>query len=326
MLTPALGCWRKKMKKEFAILCFLPIIFLSCQKKQSKNQTFTNNDQKSISKDVIDNNETKTEKGLSDKWIIDLSIYNDVPEDSFISSISLHLNKDNYSLGYHFQGGPFAYGKYTIEDNKVFLNYPENIKYESDTYTYLLNKIFPNKENQVFAYDSNYKSLAYSGCLRNENSIFADINNPSPVNEEYDFEGIKVIKLETFNAYSKETMKLRTSPSTTSEVGKFSYEICEYSWIKEKYNVCEDKDSLVPYLLAGKICKVDLKTVAEEEIDGINAPWYRIGIWGGPEDRGHYFWIWGGYLEKWPEEENRKEVDDLFVKEALRLNVVKKAE
>lgn len=314
------------MKKEFIILFFISFTLLSCQKKQNENKTILTNEQKSINENVVESNETQSEKGLSDKWIIDLSIYNDVPEDSFISYISLHLNQENYSLGYHFQGGPFAHGKYTIEDNKVFLNYPDDIREESDTYTYLLNKIFPDKENQVLTYDSNYKSLAYSGCLRNKNSIFADMNNPSPVNEEYDFEGIKVIKLETYNAYSKETMKLRVYPSTTAEIGKFSYEIVENYRIKNEYNVCEDKDSLVPYLLAGKICKVDLKTVNEDEIDGIKAPWYRIGIWGGPEDRGHYFWIWGAYLEKWPDEENRKEVDDLFVKEALRLNVVKKVE
>lgn len=270
------------------------------------------------------NNKTHIDKGLSDKWRIDLSIYNDVPNDDFISFISLHLNKENYSLGYHFQGGPFALGKYTIEDNKVFLNYPDIIREESDTYTYLLNKIFPNKENQVLEYDSNYKSLSYSGCLKNANSIFADINKPSPINEEYDFEGIKVIKLKTYNAYSKETMKLRLYPSTSAEIGKFSYEIVEYNYLKNEYNVKEYKDGDVPYLLAGKICTVTLKTVTEDEIDGIKAPWYRIGIWGGPEDRGHYFWIWGGYLEKWPDEKNRKEVDDLFIKEALRFNVVKK--
>ena len=141
---------------------------------------------------------------------------------------------------------------------------------------------------------------------------------------EYDFEGIKVIKLERNNVYSKETMKLRMAPSTSAELGRFSYEIDEYSWIKNEYNVCADKDYSVPYLLAGKICSVSLRTVAEEEIDGIKAPWYRIGIWGGPEDRGHYFWIWGGYLEKWPEPGNEKVADDLFIKEALRLNVVKR--
>ena len=210
---------KEKMKKEFIILFFISFTLLSCQKKQNENKTILTNEQKSINKNVVESNETQSGKGLSDKWIIDLSIYNDVPEDSFITYISLHLNKENYSLGYHFQGGTFAYGKYTIENNKVFLNYPENIREDSDTYTYLLNKIFPDKENQVLTYDSNYKSLAYSGCLRNKNSIFADMNNPSSVNEEYDFEGIKVIKLETYNAYSKETMKLRVYPSTTAEIG-----------------------------------------------------------------------------------------------------------
>lgn len=324
------------MKKIIIILCLLPFLFFSCQKKQTENQIFENYEQESNEEIIVVNTEEKTtekknedngiksEKIQSEKWIIDLSIYNDVPKDDFISSISLHLNKDNYSLGYHFQGGPFAYGKYKIEDNKLFVDYPEDIVYESETYTYLLNKIFPNKENQVFTYDSSNKTLGYCGCIRNENSIFEDMTNPSPVNEEYDFEGIKVIKLERNNVYSKETMKLRMAPSTSAELGRFSYEIDEYSWIKNEYNVCADKDYSVPYLLAGKICSVSLRTVAEEEIDGIKAPWYRIGIWGGPEDRGHYFWIWGGYLEKWPEPGNEKVADDLFIKEALRLNVVKR--
>lgn len=302
-------------------LCFF--IIISCTKKNDEMNKITK--EVELQKDqVLENNEIKTEKTLSDKWIIDLSIYADVPADDFISRISLHLNKENYSLGFHFQGGPFAYGTYKVENNKIFINYPEEIKYESEIYTYLLNKIFPNKKNQVFTYDSNYKSLAYCGCIRNENSIFADMTNPSPVNEEYEFEGIKVIKLDKYDAYSKETMKLRMAPSITAEVGKFSYEICEYDWIKNEYNVSEYKDTSVPYLLAGKNCTVTLKTVTEDEIDGIKSPWYRIGIWGGPEDIGHYFWIWGGYIEEFPDPENRKKIDDLFIEEALRLDVVKK--
>jgi len=127
------------MKKEFIILCFISFTLFSCQKKQNENKTILTNEQKNSNENIVESNETQSEKKLSDKWIIDLSIYNDVPEDSFITYISLHLNKENYSLGYHFQGGPFAYGKYTIEDNKVFLNYPDDIREESDTYTYLLN-------------------------------------------------------------------------------------------------------------------------------------------------------------------------------------------
>ncbi len=116
------------MKKEFFILCFISFTLLSCQKKQNENKTILTNEQKNSNENVLESNETQSEKKLSDKWIIDLSIYNDVPEDSFISYISLHLNEENYSLGYHFQGGPFAHGKYAIEDNKVFLNYPDDIR------------------------------------------------------------------------------------------------------------------------------------------------------------------------------------------------------
>ena len=104
------------MKKEFIILFFISCTLLGCQKKQNENKTILTNEQKSINENVVESNEAQSEKGLSDKWIIDLSIYNDVPEDSFISYISLHLNKENYSLGYHFQGGPFAHGKYTVDD------------------------------------------------------------------------------------------------------------------------------------------------------------------------------------------------------------------
>lgn len=262
---------------------------------------------------------------FSNKWRIDLSVYNDIPKDDFIVNTSLHLNKDNYSLGYHFQGGPFAYGKYKIENNTLILEYPDRIVYEGDINTYLLNKIFPQKKTQVFTYDSSYKTVSYCGCIKNENAVFADMNNPSPVNEEYDYDGIKVIKLEKFDAYSKETMKLRMAPDTTSEIGKMSYGIDEYDWVKNEYHVIAYKDTSVPYLIAGKICSITMRTVAEEELYGIKAPWYRVGIWGGVEDRGHYFWIWGGYIEEFPDPEDSKKVNDLFIKEALRLQVVKKA-
>ena len=314
------------MKKEFrkVYLLLFTLVIISCKAKNSNiNSKVENTNSEQNSHLIIEENK-KTE--LSKKWRIDLSIYNDVPNDTFISSTSLYLREDKYSLGYHFGGGPFAYGKYKIENDKVTISYPEQIVEESDVYTYLLNKIFPTKDDQVLIYDSKYKSLAYCGCLKNDNCIFADQNNPSPVDEEYDFEGIRVIKLHTFDAYSKETMKLRMKPSIDAEIGKFNYEIVEYNSFTSEYNVCADKGSSIPYLLAGKIFKVSLRTVTEKEIDGIKAPWYRIGIWGGPEDVGHYFWIWGGYLEKWPEENNRKEVDDLFIKEALKFNVVKHIE
>ena len=150
------------MKKEFIILFFISFTLLSCQKKQNENKTILTNEQKSINENVVESNETQSEKGLSDKWIIDLSIYNDVPEDSFISYISLHLNQENYSLGYHFQGGPFAHGKYTIEDNKVFLNYPDDIREESDTYTYLLNKTwkrYNSSTNEAIEFTRDYIEL-----------------------------------------------------------------------------------------------------------------------------------------------------------------------
>ncbi|MBP5451078.1 MAG: hypothetical protein J6Y16_02455 [Treponema sp.] len=313
----------KILRKAFLII--FAVLILSCNGKQSITENKIEPDiaAKNENQIIEENKEPEQIIKLSEKWRIDLSVYDDVPNDYYISSTSLHLNGDNYSLGYHFGGGPFAYGKYKIEDDKVIISYPEQIVEESEIYTYLLNKIFPTKEDQILTYDSSYKSLSFIGCIRNENCIFADQTNPSPVDEEYDFEGIRVIKLKNYEAYSRETMKLRAKPSTKAEVGSFNYEISEYNWITSEYNVCADKDSSVPYLLAGKIITVTLRTVAEEEIDGIKAPWYRIGIWGGPADVGHYFWIWGGYLEQWPEE-NRKPVDDLFIQEALKFNVVKK--
>lgn len=310
------------MKRTMLVVMSVLITLCGCTEKKGITDKEViiehNNEEQSVPEDK--------EFSLSKRWGLVLDDTDIRPENPLLPYYQLRLNKEDYSLGYHPGGGPFAYGQYTIDDATVTLYYPETLNNMNiAANTYILNKVFPDETPQKFTYDPDYICFEGSGCLRSEHSIFFDVTKESPYDHEYIVDGIEIVKIRKFHGVTTETMKLRKKPYLNAETDTYNYQLGEHDFLLETYNIKPVNDNTVSLLLKGYGFEVTKKTAWEDTIDGITAPWYNIWLCAGPEDGAHGFWVFGGYVQKLPEDvsdEQRKKNTDLFISEALRLSLV----
>lgn len=310
------------MKKTLSFLLSLLVILSGCTEKKVPAR------KEVVAEQNIEEQSVPEEKefSLSKRWGVILDDTDIRPDNPLLPYYQLRLNKEDYSLGYHPGGGPFAYGQYTIDDATVTLYYPETLNNMNiAANTYILNKVFPDETPQKFTYDPDYICFEGSGCIRSEHCIFFDVTKKSPYDHKYIVDGIEIVKIREFHSVSTETMKLRKKPYLNAEAETYNYQLGEHDYLLNTYNIKPVNDNNVSLLLKGYGFEVTKKTAWEDTIDGITAPWYNIWVCAGPEDITHGFWIFGGYVKKLPEDvsdEQSKKNTDLFISEALRLSLV----
>ena len=76
-------------------------------------------------------------------------------------------------------------------------------------------------------------------------------------------------------------------------------------------------------LLVGMIRSFDAVTVEKQTIDGITAPWYRIGFTDNDEGATRYYWVFGGYIKE-VSDPKTKEYEQLFINSAAQKGLLKK--
>jgi hypothetical protein len=211
---------------------------------------------------------------------------------------------------------PFAFGKYEIKGDNVIMRYPAEIQEApsrdgDDFAPEFLEWLFAGKNVQTLVYDKTYKDYSVATCLRYENRMFINNSLKSPYGEEYENNGIAVIKCHSSETHVEilENLKMREYPDINADTVTLTA-------LKQAYDE-EGK----PYwewitgntVKEGEHYTYDEKTVKQDTIDGITAPWYRISIALDLEIESRQVWVFGGYLKEYTPEEieewrNRQEV------------------
>lgn len=196
-----------------------------------------------------------------------------------------------------FGGDLDASGKYSIQDDILFLetcDTEERPIYETPYYTEME---IPGK----YKVDLNKTELNHKGALINISTgdICWSYEYPASY-EKIDIDGIECIRYPwgDENVPSEyililENLKLRKTPSVTSDV--VSVNGLSESGIGYYYDVRT-------IALAGQVCTIRAKTINEDTIDGITAPWYLIYAYGndmwGMDTDVVKAWVFGGYVKE----------------------------
>lgn len=318
------------MKLKFILLLCICLFFLSCNKNNNSqnNHTESTSIEDSLNYEIVDSDssENKEFSFLEGDWRVVLEGENSwmMPKLN-IYSVRINVEKNTYSVGFHAQGGPFAYGNFRIENSKILFEYPEKVLASEDKYNKgYLNTIFPNKETQIFTFnpEENFYSI---GSLESDKCVLTS-SIPSPTGKNYFIENntVEVTKLEPKEMYSSETLKFRSGPGTSYSVENFKY------WFSDLFYFSEDLNKLYEYnnldnenlLLKGYSFIVTAKTVQEETHDGVTGPWYKINIWNiGEESLRQTFWIFGGYLKECEPDVSYR---NMYIEDALRVGYIRK--
>ncbi|MCR5699784.1 MAG: hypothetical protein K6G52_09110 [Treponemataceae bacterium] len=239
----------------------------------------------------------------------------DEDETTFISIVF----KDAKTYTFFSPFGGYLWGTYnykiegnTISFEKTTLECPFNIDE--------LNKLFSkNNPNQFveFVYDSNFHTFSQTGGFRNGKILLynSKFSTPTPQGTECLIGKTKVIKKSGY-LVPVENLRVRKEPSIKSELGLIDYYfelMCLSEQIYEKYDILlkPQENNYTPILLAGMIRSYNAVTVEKQTIDGITAPWYRIGFSDGEVGITRYYWVFGGYIEE-VFDANTKNYQDLF--------------
>lgn len=198
-------------------------------------------------------------------------------------------------------------GKYKLDGNSLTLFFPSSEESRWDEL------IFPGKKETTLVYDYDFMDFYEVGVLRNEHLILRKGVEARPAGTKCILKGMEVMKTERTPVLAKDNLKLRHQPSLKGREGSFWYGAYLNAELKEllekkfhKVNNAYDEKMLLNVMLKGMVTSYDAKTVSEDTIDGITAPWYRIRLFDYDEESmPQDYWVFGGYLE--PFEESRKE-------------------
>ncbi len=155
-------------------------------------------------------------------------------------------------------------------------------------------------------YDSEFKDFYCVGVLRNERLILRNWVEGTPGGEKCVLKGINVIKTDEKSVVAKDNLRLRYEPSQKGREGSFWYpmflRMCLEDELEDSYYAVESSSETINVILKGTRTTYTARTVKEDTIDGITAPWYRISLFDGDgESMDQYFWVFGGYLEDYDE-------------------------
>ncbi|MBO4319564.1 MAG: hypothetical protein J5857_03750 [Treponema sp.] len=246
-----------------------------------------------------------TQDYLLGRWSVEV-----ISEEQNYVSISFD-DDGTYYIYSPFGGYLGQHGSYRLDGNSVTLSFPDHRESRWD------DLIFPDGKETTFVYDCDFKDFYNIGVLRNENIILRNGVEETPVGEKCFFKGIEVIKTDNTAVVVKENLKIRYEPSTKGKEGSFWYPLFLKATLRDilenSYYDADTEKGSSNSLLQGTVTAYDARTVKEDTIDGITAPWYRINIYD-YEDEGipQYFWVFGGYLEKYDERKEAEYNQQLF--------------
>jgi len=194
-------------------------------------------------------------------------------------------------------GGYFCSGDYIYNGNEVTLFYPEVDKPPFMLGTDALNWLFQNSKQAVFVYDPNYVDFDCVSSLRNGERLLKNMSNPSPYGKIYQLQGYDVIKYNRQESMVLvlDNLRMRESPHMDSRVISLNIHLVG---VDESFSTHVVHKNSINYF--------DAKTVKQDTIDGITAPWYRITIIL-DETFQKYVWVFGGYLREIARDEIKNE-------------------
>lgn len=186
----------------------------------------------------------------------------------------------------------FCDGTYSFQKNKIIINYPFN--YVDKIYTKTdeeransFNEFGMNSDKPTeYIIDLDISNIYNQGAYISKDKIFWS-NRPSAPYKKYEFNGIPCIKY-PIKIRINENLKIRKTPSLKGELVHIDY----FNYGKRQY--IEDRT----VVFKGEEYKVLAKTVTDDTIDGITAPWYLIMVEGPawPDAQTEMVWIFGGYV------------------------------
>jgi len=211
-------------------------------------------------------------------------------------------------------GGFYSTGDYMIENDVITLFYPEVKEARFYGINVFLDYLFKDETQIELVYDPDYVDFDFISCLRNENVILGNQNRPSPAGQVYMLQGYEVIKYPEMESMVLilENLRMREEPNinaNTVSLRRFIPGINNQTFTSH----LTYKNAIKPF---------DAKTVREDTIDGITAPWYRISVILG-EISSEYVWVFGGYVrELGYSEMNRRSLYDTYYQSLVDMNVI----
>ena len=246
--------------------------------------------------------------------------------------------KDEETYTFFSPYGGYLWGTYNykIEGNTIYLAVTnlENLFRDEE-----VNKLFSsNNPNQYvdFVYDNEFSTFTITGGFRHGNILLSNSKyaKPTPQGTESLIGNYKVIKKSGY-LVPIENLRVRKEPNINSDTGIIVYHY-EFMCMKEnefggtkKFNADYEEVSnsydatTLSILLVGMIRSFDAVTVEKQTIDGITAPWYRIGFTDNDEGATRYYWVFGGYIKE-VSDPKTKEYEQLFINSAVQKGLLKK--
>ena len=248
-------------------------------------------------KDVIQNN-----IDLDDVENI-LKIYNwSIGFENSVIDFKAH---GKYSLGHEMNDGPFATGDYAVKGNNILVHYPYEIDDGGDSVDFygpkVLKWLFDGKKEAELVYDKTYKTYSVVTCLRHGDKILKNYALRSPYGQEYEVNGLAVIKCNESESLVeiKENLKMRKEPDINAD----TVTLTVYREYRNDYGaIVWDEGNTSNIVRSGDIYEYEQKTVKQDTIDGITAPWYRIIVVINDFEAASV-WVFGGYLKEFTPEE-----------------------
>ena len=186
----------------------------------------------------------------------------------------------------------FCDGTYSFSKNKIIINYP--FSYIDNVYTKTEEKLKKILSDFGLNYDKpteikidlDISDLFNQGAYIAGDKIFWSKRHSEPY-KEYVYNEVRCIKYPV-KIRIDENLKMRKTPSLNGELVHVDY----FNYEKELYI----NDRTVVF--KGEEYKVLAKSITEDTIDGITAPWYLITVSGPawPDAHQENVWIFGGYV------------------------------
>jgi hypothetical protein len=209
-------------------------------------------------------------------------------------SVIRFLDNNTYKLGHPMWDGFFCSGTYELDNHDIKIYYPNNLSgYNNENpLSYqknVLDWMFSNNKMVVFTYDAAYIDFYTYTCLRNGTKILRNFRYTSPYGQEYELEGVKVIKYndDISTIVTTDNVRMREFPDINAKTKNVPV-----------YIQSESRDLNGNILYKNSVNLFNAKTVKEDTIDGITAPWYHVLIPGFEEGPSHYVWVFGGYVKE----------------------------
>ena len=185
-------------------------------------------------------------------------------------------------------GGYYCRGDYDISGNEVILFYPELMQPLFPAGSAVLEWIFQSNNKAAFFYDSEYIDFDCISGLRSNDRMLRNLSNTSPYGQMYKLQGVEVIKYNEQESMVLilDNLRMREYPDINSQILTLQIYMPSVNEVFSSHVV--HKNSINNY---------DAKTVKQDTIDGITAPWYRIVIILN-EVFHENVWVFGGYLRE----------------------------